>query len=96
MEAELTRAQEYIKQGIVLYEQDKFEDARIYFEKAAAEDQMNDETYILIAQTYIMQDDYAAARENLKKALLIDKKNGTTYFHLGNVEMLDGNMDAAK
>lgn len=96
MEAELTRAQEYIKQGIVLYEQDKFEDARIYFEKAAAEDQMNDETYILIAQTYIMQDDYAAARENLKKALLIDKKRGTTYFHLGNVEMLDGNMDAAK
>lgn len=96
MEAELTRAQEYIKQGIVLYEQDKFADARIYFEKAAAEDQMNDETYILIAQTCIMQDDYAAARENLKKALLLNKKRGTTYFHLGNVEMLDGNMDAAK
>lgn len=96
MEAELTRAQEYIKQGIVLYEQDKFEDARIYFEKAAAEDQMNDEAYILIAQTCIMQDDYAAARENLKKALLLDKKNGLTYFHLGNVEMLEGNTDAAK
>ena len=57
---------------------------------------MNDEAYILIAQTCIMQDDYAAARENLKKALLLDKKNGLTYFHLGNVEMLEGNMDAAK
>lgn len=96
MEAELTRAQEYINQGAVLYGEDKFADARIYFEKAAAEDQMNDEAYILIAQTCIMQDDYAAARENLKKALLLDKKNGLTYFHLGNVEMLEGNMDAAK
>ena len=96
MEAELTRAQEYINQGAVLYGEDKFADARIYFEKAAAEDQMNDEAYILIAQTCIMQDDYAAARENLKKALLLDKKNGLTYFHLGNVEMLEGNTDAAK
>ena len=86
MEAELTRAQEYINQGAVLYGEDKFADARIYFEKAAAEDQMNDEAYILIAQTCIMQDDYAAARENLKKALLLDKKNGLTYFHLGNVD----------
>ena len=96
MEAELTRAQEYINQGTVLYGEDKYDDARVYFEKAAQEDAMNDEVYILIAQTYIMEDNYPAARENLKKALLLNKKRGTTYFHLGNVEMLDGNFPAAK
>ncbi len=96
MDVELTKVQDLINKGSALYSQSNYDGAREYFEQAAAEEPMNDGTYVLIAQAYIMQDKFAEAKESLKKALLINKKNGNTHFHLGNVEMLMGNTEVAK
>lgn len=43
-----------------------------------------------------MEDNYDKARENLKNAILINKKEAAAYFHLANVEMLDGNRSLAR
>lgn len=94
--SEFTLAQEYNQQGVVLYSQDKYEDALAYFEKAIADDPRYIESYINSAQAYIMMDQYDNAMKCLDKALLVDKKNGLVYFHMGNVELLQSNGEAAR
>lgn len=96
MDDQLTKVQDLINEGSALYSQGNYDGAREYFEKASAEEPMNDAIYIMIAQVDIMQDKFDQARENLQKALLINKKNGITHFHMGNVEMLAGNTAEAK
>lgn len=93
---ELTRTQDLINQGGGIYSTGDYAGARVYFEKAAAEDPMCAIAYVYIGQTYIMEDNYDKARENLKNAILINKKEAPAYFHLANVEMLEGNRDIAR
>lgn len=96
MDTELTKVQDYINQGSALYSVQNYADAKLYFEKALAEDPMNAEAYVDLAQAQIMLDEYSEARDSLKKASMIDKKNGCIYFHMGNIEMLEGQSETAK
>lgn len=43
-----------------------------------------------------MFDRFVDAKKALKKAQLIDKNNGKIYFHLGNVNLLENNVNEGK
>ena len=94
--SEYTVVAEYNNQGLILYSQDKYDEALVYFEKAISEDPHFINSYINAAQVYIMRDEYDDAIKYLKKALLLDKKCAIVYFHLGNIDLLKGNTDEAK
>jgi len=96
MDSLLTKVREYNNQGLILYSQDKYEEALVYFDKAITEDNRFIDSYINAAQVYIMRDEYDDAVKFLNKALLLDKKCAIVYFHLGNIELLKGNTDEAK
>lgn len=93
---EFNVVQEFNQQGLILFSQDKYEEAREYFQKAIDADQFFPASYINMAQTYIMEDKFEEAKENLNKAILVDKKFAPAYFHLGNIELLQNNTDAAR
>ncbi len=96
MSEELTLAQEYNQQGVVLYSKDKYNEALSYFQKAITEDPYFTDSYINCAQAYIMMDRFDDALKSLDKVLMIDKKNGLAYFHKGNVELLKGDGETAR
>lgn len=91
-----TLAQEYNKQGMVLYSCDKHDEAKAYFEKAIAEDPKYIDSYINMAQVYIVTDAFDDAEKWLNKALLLDKKCAVAYFHLGNIELLLNKTEEAR
>lgn len=96
MDAELSKYRDLISQGEALYSVGKYDDALEFFERAMQEEPMNIQAYICAAQANIFKDEYDKARDWLKKAILVDKNDAVTYFHMGNVEMLDGNREAAR
>lgn len=96
MNNEYTLAQEYNHQGLVLHAKDKYDEAKEYFQKAIDEDSHYIDSYINMAQVYIMQDDYDSAKKYLERAILIDKKCAVVYFHLGNIELLQNNTENAR
>ena len=89
-------AQEYNQQGLVLYARDKYDEAKTYFEKAIAEDPRFIDSYINMAQIFIVTDAFDDAKKWLNKALLLDKKCAVAYFHLGNIELLLNNTVEAR
>lgn len=93
---EYTTAQEYNHQGLVLFSQEKYEDALSYFRRAVEADAKWIEPYINMAQVYIMQDKYDDAEKELNRALLLDKKAAIVYFHLGNIALLKDDADTAR
>lgn len=96
MAEQLTNVKDYNNQGLLLYSQDRYDEALALFNLAIEEDPRYVESYINAAQVFIMRDEYEEAIKYLNKALLLDKKRADVYFHLGNVELLRGNSEAGK
>lgn len=96
MDSLFNNVKEYNNQGLILYSQDKYDEALVFFNKAIAEDNHYIDSYINAAQVYIMRDEFDDAIKFLNKAMLLDKKCAVVYFHLGNIELLKGNSEEAK
>jgi len=91
-----TLAQEYNHQGLILYSKDKYDEAKTYFERAINEDPHYIDSYINMAQIYIVIDEYESAKKWLDKALMINKKCAIAYFHLGNIDLLQNHTEDAR
>ncbi|MCL1853732.1 MAG: tetratricopeptide repeat protein [Peptococcaceae bacterium] len=87
---ENTNAQEYLIQAGGLMGLQKYQEALAILEKAETEDRFNMDVYLSKGIAYANLEDFEKARTEFEKALKIDKKEGIVYFHLGNIEMLQG------
>lgn len=83
--------QEYMQQANVLMGQEKYEQAVLYLEKAEQIDKLNIDIYLSKGIAYANISDLNNAKKEFEKALKINRKEGLVYFHLGNIEMLEGN-----
>ena len=84
-------AQEYLIQGSVLAGQGKHKEALGYYEKAEKDDPMNIEVYLSKGIAYANLDCLDDAKKQFEKALKVNRKSGLAYFHLGSIELLQGN-----
>ena len=82
--------QEYLTQGQTLMSQGKYETALSFLAKAEQEDKLNIEVYLTQGVALANLDRLDEAKEVFEKALKVDRKSGIAYFHLGNIEMLQG------
>lgn len=96
MDKELSQTMDLNTQGTILYGQGKYGEALSYFDKAISEDPHYIDSYINKAQVYIMMDRFDDAEKQLRRAMLLDKKRAIIYFHLGNIDLLRGNSEAAR
>ena len=83
--------EEYMNQGKILLGQEKYAEAVESFKKAEEIDNMNINLYIYKGICFANLDDTDNAKAEFLKALKINKKEGVIYFHLGNIEILQGN-----
>lgn len=96
MEAIFSQAAEYNQQGRMYYGLDKFEEALGMYQKAEEADPSNIETYLNMAEVYIITKRLAEAKETLVKIFLVDKNNGEANFHLGNIAYMEGDLEEAR
>lgn len=83
---------EYLFQAESLMSVDKYEEALKYLSKAEEIDNMEAEIYKLKGIVYANLDNYDSARKEFNKILKIKRNDGTTLFHLGILEVLEGNL----
>lgn len=85
------QAQEYLMQGNTLSGQGKYEEALSYYDRAEEEEPMNLDVYISKGITYANLEQLDRAKEQFEKALKLNRRSGLVYFHLGSIELLEGN-----
>lgn len=83
--------EEYMNQGKLLLGQEKYNEAIVFFEKAEALDNLCIDVYVYKGICFANLDKTEDAKNEFVKALKINKKEGIVYFHLGNIEILQGN-----
>lgn len=86
--------QEYLQQAKILVGQKKYDGALSLLDKAENADKLNKEVYLTEGIAYANMSDYERAKESFQKVLKINKNEGVAYFHLGNIELLNGNKSA--
>jgi tetratricopeptide (TPR) repeat protein len=66
------------------------------YQKAEQEDPMYVDTYINMAEVYIVTKRLEEAKSVLQKVLFVDKNNGEVYFHLGNIAYMQQQPEEAR
>lgn len=85
------RMMELLTQSKMLISEEKYEKAIEYLDRAEEIDNMVEEIYLQKGLAYANLEDYKNAKIQYQKVLKINKKEGIAYFHLGNLELLEGN-----
>jgi len=72
-----------LENGIKLFEENKYDEAKILFEQIANEDPENSEAFAYLGKIYLIQGDYDSSIEWYKKAVKLDGNNSQHHFQLG-------------
>lgn len=82
-------------QGLAFFNDDKFEEAIVYFEKALDVNPENTRALNLLGQSYAAVGQQSKAKASLKKAIEIDPKDALLYYDLGLIYGKSGEDDTA-
>ena len=72
-----------LENGIKLFEEQKYDEAKKIFEQIAGEDPKNPKPFAYVGQIYLIQGDYEQSIQWYKKALELDETNSHYHFQLG-------------
>lgn len=95
IQKEFSISTECRQQGKVLYAQKKFTEAIIYLDKAIQLERNNVDNYFGKGMALAALGRYEEAKETFCIAVKIEKKNPLCYFHIANVETVQGNIEVA-
>lgn len=84
----IPEVEEYISQGKVLSGAEKYEDARISFDKALSLDPRNVDAYICKGASFAFEGKNDEAEDCFQKAYKLDKNNAETCFNMGNISLI--------
>ena len=65
----------FFEQGLKLFNDKKYEDARFLFERSIVFDPKNSNSYLYLAKIYNIEEDQNNEEKNLETALLIEPEN---------------------
>ena len=82
-------------QGLAFLNDDKFEEAIVYLEKALEVNPENTRTLNLLGQAYAATGQYSKAKPRLEKAIEIEPKDALLYYDLGLIYGKSGEADTA-
>jgi tetratricopeptide (TPR) repeat protein len=74
---------EFVREGIQLLAQERFEEAEVQFRKAIALNPNNTDAYFRLGFTCVSRKDYKSAIETFEQLILLDPENINAFFMLG-------------
>ena len=78
---------EYVKEGIDLYNQNKFEDAKFKFEQDIVFNPKNEESYLYLSKIFNKQEKKDLEEKNLKTVILLNPKNEDALYSLAKLRL---------
>ena len=78
---------EYIKEGIDLYNQNKFEDAKFKFEQDIVFNPKSELSYLYLSKIFNEQDKKILQEKNLNTVILLNPKNEEAIYNLAKLKL---------
>ena len=78
---------EYIKEGIDLYNKNKFEDAKFKFEQDIVFNPKSELSYLYLSKIFNKQDKKSLQEKNLNTVILLNPKNEEAIYNLAKLKL---------
>ena len=87
---------EYIKKGIDLYNQNKFEDAKFKFEQDIVFNPKSELSYLYLSKIFNKQDKKNLEEKNLNTVIILNPKNEEAIYNLARLKLLTSDYEKSK
>ena len=87
---------DFFKKGKNLFENEKFDESKIFFERDIVFNPLSEYSYLYLAKIFNEANNYEEEEVNLKNALLINPNNSEAVYMLANVNIRKSDYDKAK
>tara|TARA_B100001057_G_C22072316_1_gene652481 strand:+ start:82 stop:504 length:423 start_codon:yes stop_codon:yes gene_type:complete len=87
---------EYFQEGINLFKDKKYEDAKFKFEQDIVFNPKNEQSYLYLSRIFNMQDKKKLEEQNLETVMLLDPKNEEAIYHLAKLKLKSSDYKKSK
>jgi len=87
---------EYIKEGIDLYNKNKFEDAKFKFEQDIVFNPKSELSYLYLSKIFNKQDKKSLEEKNLNTVMLLNPKNEEAIYNLARLKLTSSDYKKSK
>ena len=87
---------EYIKEGIELYNNNKFEDAKFKFEQDIVFNPKSEISYLYLSKIFKKQEKKSLEEKNLNTVILLNPKNEEAIYNLAKLKLLSSDYKKSK
>ena len=87
---------EYIKEGIDLYNKNKFEDAKFKFEQDIVFNPKSELSYLYLSKIFNKQDKKSLQEKNLNTVILLNPKNEEAIYNLAKLKLISSDYKKSK
>ena len=92
----LTAKTSYFNEGLMFYEQKKFDKAKFKFEQDIVFNPKNENSYLFLSKIYNFKKDDNSEENNLKTVILLNPKNEEAIFNLALLKIRKSNYSETK
>jgi len=87
---------EYIKEGIDLYNKNKFEDAKFKFEQDIVFNPKSELSYLYLSKIFNKQDKKSLQEKNLNTVILLNPKNEEAIYNLAKLKLTSSDYEKSR
>tara|TARA_E500000178_G_scaffold227628_1_gene224431 strand:+ start:65 stop:484 length:420 start_codon:yes stop_codon:yes gene_type:complete len=87
---------EYVKDGINLYNKNKFEDAKFKFEQDIVFNPKSEISYLYLSKIFNKQEKISLEEKNLKTVMLLNPKNEEAIYNLAKLKLKSSDFKKSK
>ena len=87
---------EYFQEGINLFKNKKYEDAKFKFEQDIVFNPKNEQSYLYLSRIFNMLDKKKLEEQNLETVMLLDPKNEEAIYHLAKLKLKSSDYKKSK
>ena len=94
--SEVSAQSNYLDEGIALFEKNKFEKSKIFFERNLVFDPKSEQSYLYLAKIFNQKSNDEGEEINLNSVLLLNPKNDEALYMLAILKIKQSDYDEAK
>ena len=87
---------EYLQEGIILFNKNKLEDAKLKFEKDLVFNPKSESSYLYLSKIFNKQDKKKLEEQNLNTVILLNPKNEEAVYNLAKLKLISSDYKKSK